>query len=263
MPQKSPPKKIKHFDANDDMQQFSHKNIKKTDDFEGGSESFKKTMQWLLEDRNISEAELARLTNVSAATIHRLIYGITDPRLSTLKAIASFFKIRIEQLIGDYPIPSVTQVGTNNSEKILFSTPILIPFIEWEFLPKEIDIIGELTMSNWANWHATANEVDRVNSSDYFATKLVYTAGDLLHAESILVVKTMSVNEKAKIGDCVIAQSDNQNLFIGQISGSGNEISIKGGNSADISNCKIYGVVVKCEIPMAKIARYTDFIELK
>ena len=66
-----------------------HFEIKKED---SQSEKFKKTMQWLMEDRNISEAEVARLTNVSPATIHRLIYGITDPRLTTLRSIASFFR---------------------------------------------------------------------------------------------------------------------------------------------------------------------------
>ena len=115
-------------------------------------------------------------------------------------------------------------------------------------------------MENWANWHATSNEIEGTNSSDYFATKLIYTAGDLLHAESIVISKTIVDGDTTKIGDCVIGNSNDGNIFIGQTSGRGNEIIIKGGSSISTSKCKIYGVVIKCEIPFAKIARYTDFI---
>ena len=223
------------------------------------AERFKQTIQWLMEDRKISEAELSRLTHLSPATIHRLIYGITDPRLTTLRAIASFFKIRIEQLIGDYPIPSITQVSNKNSDKILFSTPILIPFIEWEQLADYSNSISELTMNNWANWHATTNQMQDNTSSDLFATKLAYTAGNLLHAESILAIKVINNGEVAKIGDCIIGDNKGT-IFIGQISGSGDEIAIKGGSSIHVNKCKLYGVVIGCEIPCFKISKYTVFI---
>lgn len=221
-------------------------------------ERFKQTIQWLLEDRQISETELSRLTNLSPATIHRLIYGITDPRLSTLRAIASFFKIKIEQLIGDYPISSVTQVD-KSSDKVLFSTPILIPFIEWEELTNHATNISELTMNNWANWHVTINETSDNTATDLFATKLNYTAGDLLHAESILIIKSINSGEKLNIGDCVIG-TNKKNTLVGQISGSGDDIQFKGGNSIPINKCILYGTIIKCEIPCSKISRYTAFI---
>lgn len=223
-------------------------------------ERFKQTIQWLMADRRISEAELSRLTDLSPATIHRLIYGITDPRLSTLRAIAAFFNIRIEQLIGEYPIPSITQISNENSDKIFFSTPILIPFIEWDHLTQYIDNVGDFTMSNWATWHATTNETKHDSSFDYFATKLNYTAGNLLHAESILIIRSINKPQAIKIGDCVIGSNDKSTIFIGQISGSGDEIAIKGGNALSMSKSRLYGIAIKCESPLEKISRYTIFI---
>lgn len=224
------------------------------------AEQFKQTIQWLMEDRKISEAELSRLTQLSPATIHRLIYGMTDPRLSTLRAIASFFKIRIEQLIGDYPIPSVTQICNENSDKIFFSTPILIPFIDWDQMPSHINHIGELTMSNWAHWHATTNAMNDSNSAELFATKLHYTAGNLIPAESILILRSISINETLRVGDCVVGNNQRGNTFVGQISGSGLEIAIKDSNSLYTLDCSLYGIVIKCETPFSLISRYTNLI---
>lgn len=254
-------KKRKKFEASDNSKRLHSKtDVLYADDEHHQSERFKQTIQWLMEDRNISEAELSRLTNLSPATIHRLIYGITDPRLTTLRAIASFFKIRIEQLIGDYPIPSVTQVSNENADKIFFSTPILIPYINWEHLTIHIDNIGELTMDNWANWHATTKEIQDNAVSDFFATKLSYSAGNLLHAESILIVKSINNFKNTKIGDCVIGSNANGVIFVGQISGSGDEIIIKGSTPISRKKCKLFGIVVRCEIPFSQISKYSHFV---
>lgn len=225
-------------------------------------ERFIQTLQWLMDDRKMSEAELSRLTNLAPATIHRLIYGITDPRLSTLRAIASFFKIRIEQLTGDYPIPSITQINNESSDKVFFSTPILIPFIEWDEILTCLkkNSINNLTMSNWSHWHATTSELQADHSSDFFATKLSYTAGNLLPAESVLIIKHINNTKEVKIGDCVIGANENGMAFVGQVSGSGDEIIIKGGASLHIKKLTLFGIVIKCETPFEKICRYTHLI---
>ena len=49
---------------------------------------------------NITEAELSRKANLPQATLNRLLKGTTDdPRASTLKAIADFFNISVDQLL--------------------------------------------------------------------------------------------------------------------------------------------------------------------
>ena len=51
---------------------------------------------------NISEAELSRKTNLPQATVNRLLNAATeDPRASTLKAVAEFFNVTIDQLLSN------------------------------------------------------------------------------------------------------------------------------------------------------------------
>jgi len=252
-------KKIKHLKPSIDEEE--HAKFPNLADKSAHVERFKQTLQWLLDDRKISEAELSRMTNLSPATIHRLVYGITDPRLTTLRAIASFFEIKIEQLMGDYPIPSVTQLNNESSDKVLFSSPILIPYIDWNDLPQHIQHMNDMTVSNWAKWHATALDVPQEDiSSDYFATKLIYTAGNLLQAESIVVVKSIADRGNLKIGDCILGCNEKTMLFIGQISGSGNTVMTKGGDFIQLNQTTIYGVIIKCELPFYKISRYTNVV---
>lgn len=59
------------------------------------------TLSNLIRTHHISEAELARQINVPRATINRLVSGRTpDPRASTLSAIAEYFSITVDQLLG-------------------------------------------------------------------------------------------------------------------------------------------------------------------
>lgn len=63
--------------------------------------NIKYVLSGLLSDSGISESELGRKINIPRATINRLIAGHTpDPRASTLNAIAAYFNISIEQLLG-------------------------------------------------------------------------------------------------------------------------------------------------------------------
>ena len=61
----------------------------------------KQTIRRLMDNANMSEADLCRGVNLPQTTINRLLSGQTeDPRISTLALIARFFDISIEQLIG-------------------------------------------------------------------------------------------------------------------------------------------------------------------
>ncbi len=63
------------------------------------------TLKTLLRKQKISESELARRTGICQPVIHRMASGETDnPKVDTLRPIAKFFDISLEQLIGDRPI---------------------------------------------------------------------------------------------------------------------------------------------------------------
>lgn len=86
----------------------------------------KRNLQILSEMNNVSEAELCRKTNVPQATLNRLLSGATDdPRVSTLVAIADFFSVSIDQLLG-------IQSLAPNMVKAKAETSTFIPILSWK-----------------------------------------------------------------------------------------------------------------------------------
>lgn len=69
----------------------------------------KENLLFLTRKHNISEAELSRKANLPQATLNRLLKGTTDdPRASTLKAIAAFFNITVDQLLSEHLLKEST-----------------------------------------------------------------------------------------------------------------------------------------------------------
>lgn len=67
--------------------------------------SISEVLYGLLQRQHITESELARETDIPRATINHLISGRTlDPRASTLTAIAQYFGITVDQLLGKQPL---------------------------------------------------------------------------------------------------------------------------------------------------------------
>jgi len=96
----------------------------------------------LISKARMTEAELAREINIPRATINRLTSGKTpDPRASTLNAIAAYFNISVEQLIGKKPL-------LDNSQEVISSTSETIPVIELNKALEWETLIPQLTTSN-------------------------------------------------------------------------------------------------------------------
>ncbi len=82
-------------------------------------------LNYLIKKTCISESELARKVNLPRATINRLTSGKTpDPRASTLNAIAEYFDISLDQLLGKQPLSEL-----NNAHPY---SDISIPVLSWE-----------------------------------------------------------------------------------------------------------------------------------
>ncbi|EKD91679.1 MAG: repressor protein C2 [uncultured bacterium] len=72
--------------------------------------------------------ELSREVNLPPTTIHRLITGkSTRPYKSSLKPIADFFSVSVDQLLGESPLLSEKNIISKNAIRYL-------PFINWEML---------------------------------------------------------------------------------------------------------------------------------
>lgn len=83
------------------------------------------TLKSLLDRKNLSESELARRTGIGQPVIHRMASGETDnPKIETLRPIARFFDISLEQLLGDAPI-NLDQPPVFKVEQEHFNLPLI------------------------------------------------------------------------------------------------------------------------------------------
>ncbi len=87
-------------------------------------------LKTLMGSRKLSESELSRQTGIGQPVIHRMISGETgNPKIETLRPIASYFSISINQLIGDEPLPKESLLGTITNK---VRSWIQVPLLSWE-----------------------------------------------------------------------------------------------------------------------------------
>jgi SOS-response transcriptional repressor LexA len=92
----------------------------------------------------VTEAEVSRQTHIPQPTIHKILSGkTTDPRVSTLRALADFFKISIDEL--------VTGIRTKRQAAETHS----IPVISWSECIEAEKFIATLNPSTWSKWVVT------------------------------------------------------------------------------------------------------------
>lgn len=78
-------------------------------------ESFIKKLSILLEEKNITQRELAEKINVTEVTISRYLSGERSPRIEIVSKIAEFFGVSIDFLLGKEETASID----TNDEKLM------------------------------------------------------------------------------------------------------------------------------------------------
>jgi transcriptional regulator with XRE-family HTH domain len=110
----------------------------------------------LMQKHELTIESLAQELNLSVSTINRLLVSSkSDPKLSTLRPIAKFFRISIDELIGDRPLslkPGDSESGFDNKHAL-----IQVPIIHWEQVKDAIKIISSLNFHTWNNWAAASD----------------------------------------------------------------------------------------------------------
>ena len=86
-----------------------------------------KNIRQLMACAKMSEADLCRGVNLPQTTVNRLLSGhTTDPRINTLVAIAQFFEVSLEQLLGfETLVPNNLGISTRGC---------ILPIINWGHL---------------------------------------------------------------------------------------------------------------------------------
>ncbi len=112
-----------------------------------------KNIRQLMACAKMSEADLCRGVNLPQTTVNRLLSGhTTDPRISTLVAIAQFFEVSLEQLLGfESIIPNNLGVSTRGC---------ILPIISWGNLHTWLYHASEITneLHRWIKTERSFNE---------------------------------------------------------------------------------------------------------
>lgn len=107
------------------------------------------TLHRLMDERKITEAELARRTNIPQPTLHKILSGKTgDPRASTLKSLADFFGVTIDILLtGSTASASTTPPNATKTQSIAI--------ISWSECLQASKLLRTLNSTNWGHWITT------------------------------------------------------------------------------------------------------------
>lgn len=154
-----------------------------------------KTVTALLDESSISETEICRRAKLPRATIYRLKEGLVDPRLSTLKALADFFTISIDQLIGERKIPSSNHKGILKT----FHIPVM---------PWDIATLMRVEKNNFTENNFIVFQTDGTDDEDHYIA--LQTCSDAMSPN--LPPNTTIIVDKERVPknqDYVIAAIDN------------------------------------------------------
>lgn len=65
-----------------------------------GGEEFRKRLQWLREKKRISRIVLSELCGLNSDAVRRYERGEVEPKLSSLIALADYFGVSVDYLVG-------------------------------------------------------------------------------------------------------------------------------------------------------------------
>lgn len=133
----------------------------KTDSKSDDPKQLAENLSGLLKNHHLNTNQLAQILNIPMMTIRRLVSGETiDPRISTLKLIADYFKVSVDSLIN-----SDSQAITKTLKK---TKSHLVPVLSWEMAEK-INILRDLDLSKWKEWQTISLSDQSVLSNNAFA----------------------------------------------------------------------------------------------
>ena len=97
----------------------------------------------LMYDRSITTTELSKETNIPYPTLAQLLQGRSVyPKINNLVAIAKYFDVTVDQLIGEQTLSSVTQI-----EQKLNSDSSDSPIWHYDFFGDSCDLFNKLIRS--------------------------------------------------------------------------------------------------------------------
>lgn len=120
-----------------------------------------KNLQALLKQHHLSVSQLAQRLGIPMMTIRRLLLGETaDPRISTLKLVADYFKIPVDTLVANHH-PNFIHSSMNTK-------PHFVPVLSW-VQAAEMSSVEDFDLSQWKEWHPITLSEGKVISNKTYA----------------------------------------------------------------------------------------------
>ncbi len=171
---------------------------------------FTKNLLELMKNQNVTEAFLARETRIPQPTLHKILSGKTlDPRISTLKQLADYFHISLDDLFS-------TNVASSKIKREEAKTQ-LVPILDWTTCVNK----GSLTQALYALDAKDNLVISNIDDTALFGLYTMPSMEPRFLKGTILVI---SANTEPSDGDLVIvhyANTDNATV---------RELSIDGPN---------------------------------
>ncbi len=173
-----------------------------------------KVVRQLMAHEKMSEADLCRRVNLPQTTINRLLTGqTTDPRVSTLVALAQFFEISLEQVLGQELL-----VLNSNGYHSKTST---IPVIGWDYLNQFF--YKKLDNSGLIDWIKTEKNLN----AGSFALKSPVACFPIFGEGSTLVLNRLTPNDKIVDGQAVLVEPEPGQFCLRKVLQEGSEYFLK------------------------------------
>lgn len=201
-----------------------------------------KTMRQMMAVANLTEADLCRGVNLPQTTINRLLSNQTnDPRISTLLAVANFFDITVEQLIGAEQL-----VRSCDKQNVRGS---LLPVLDWTTINHWI---AAENRDKYNHTHKAWIKTESNLSNGSFATLAPASSVDFFCKNSLLLIELVDELSTKSLADGKIAliSEQDESLTLRQIIIDGSAILLKQlfspNNVSKMTTAeKIHGIVVE------------------
>jgi transcriptional regulator with XRE-family HTH domain len=180
--------------------------------------SIGKAIRQLMDEENLSEADLCRATNLPQTTLNRLLSGQTnDPRISTLITIARMLKVTIEQLLGREPLVR------NPGGQLVHG--LSLPILSWDHIESWVEhqILHVDTETEWV-------KTERRFVQGSFAVWTPPSVEDFFGGKSLLLVDAEvchHTNNLLKDGQIVLTLVSGGAVALRQVVKEGKDIFLK------------------------------------
>ncbi len=153
----------------------------------------------MIKHGNMSVSDLAKATSLPQPTLYQLYTGVTArPRKKTLAALAEYFSVSVEQLIGKENLPN--QLPQNIKEQLELNT---VPILDWKdlpFWPGSIDL-------------TTKKEIflDKKATPETFAVQMIDDSMEPIFPSGCLLI--FDAQKETKDKDCALIFESKTNQF--------------------------------------------------